>query len=78
MSYKNLEKFVQKLNELTEFIQINSERNRNFINHLKTNECRDKKLKIYLSRSICDLKGLHLIEYNQYSSVQLLKGVYKY
>lgn len=81
MSYKKLEtdiyQFIDKLNELRGFIQINSERNTNFINYLKTNECREKKLKMYLTGSICDLKGINEIEYNQYSSVELLKGVFK-
>lgn len=77
MLFKKLENFVEKLNQLKGLIQINSERNINFINYLKTNECRENKLKIYLSGSICDLKQLHLIEYNHYSSVELLKGVYK-
>lgn len=66
--------FIDKLNELRGFIQINSERNINFINYLKTNDRREKDLKIYLSESFCDLKGINEIDYNQYSNAELLKG----
>lgn len=78
MSHKKLENhifnFISKLNELKGFIQINSERNDNFKNYLKTSEYRENELKIYLSESMCDLKVLYEIEYNQYSSVEFLKG----
>ena len=81
MSYDKLKtdinQLIEKLNELRGFIQINSERSANFKNYLKSSECRENKLKIYLSGAISDLKGLHVIEYNQYSTVDLLKGVYK-
>lgn len=79
MSYKKLENhifnFICKLNELKGFIQINSERNDNFKNYVKTSECRENELKIYLSESLCDLKLLYEIEYNQHSSVEFLKGI---